>query len=85
MNLQFLTEEQAAEILQVSDRTLQRYRQNGTHQKGIHYQKMPGGGIRYINVMLQDWMMNLDDPEAHQQAIEEFRKQSAGNRRRRGA
>lgn len=85
MNLQFLTEEQAGELLQVSDRTLQRYRKDNTHLLGVHYQKLPGGGIRYIQPVLEDWMVNLHDPEAHQRAIEEFRKNLLSNRKRKGS
>lgn len=80
----FLTESQAAEMLQVSDRTLQRYRQDETLKLGVHWQKLPGGDIRYIKPLLEDWAANLNDPQAHQRAIETWRSQllSAKKRRR---
>jgi hypothetical protein len=83
MTFQLLTEEQASVLLSVGERTLQRYRQQGILQQGIHWQKMPGGDVRYIQPMLEDWAVNLHDPEAHQRAIEMWRSQMLSNRKRR--
>lgn len=83
MTFQLLTEEQAAAILKVGERTLQRYRQQETLKQGIHWQRMPGGEIRYIEPMLLDWAANLHDPDAHLQAIENFRAQLLSHKRKR--
>lgn len=78
--MQLLTEEEAAAKTKMGERTLQRYRQKGILQRGIHWQRMPGGDVRYIQEMLEDWIINLHDPEAHQRAIEAWNSHS--NRRK---
>lgn len=44
---------------------------------GVHYTRLskgPTAPIRYIKEMVLDWSLNQDDLEAHQKAIELFRK-----------
>jgi len=82
MTLQLLTEDQAAALLSMGTRTLQRYRQQKVLLQGIHWQKMPGGDVRYIQPMLEDWAVNLHDPDAHQRSIEIWRSQMLSNRKK---
>jgi len=83
MTLQLLTEEQAAAKMQFSIRQLQRLRDQGKLQKGIHYQKI-GGAIRYIEATLDNLILNWDDEVAHLRFIEAWRNQQSGKRKRGG-
>lgn len=65
---------EAAAILGVSTETLKRYRlqKDSTLIKGIHYFVWNSRVVRYNPVLLADWGMNRDTPQAHQKAIEVF-------------
>jgi hypothetical protein len=65
---------EAAAILGVSTETLKRYRlqKDSTLLKGIHYFVWNSRVVRYNPVLLADWGMNRDAPQAHQKAIEAF-------------
>ena len=52
----------------ISKRTLDRYRSKYWH-KGIHYFQ-PVQGCMYVKPMILDWMMNRQEPSAHQNAME---------------
>lgn len=76
----FLTEEEASGLLRVSRRTLQRYRKQGLLIDGLHWQRLPGGDIRYCRPLLVDWVANRKDPTAHQAAIERWRRSLLSSR-----
>jgi hypothetical protein len=47
MTWQLLTEQETAEKCRLSVDTLQRYRANKILIQGVHWQRLPGGDIRY--------------------------------------
>lgn len=83
MTFELLTERQASAKLKIGQRTLQRYRKNEVLLEGIHWQRLPSGEIRYIDLLLLDWAANLHDPDAHLQAIENFRSQLPSRKQKR--
>jgi predicted DNA-binding transcriptional regulator AlpA len=48
-----LNERQAAELMSLSVRSLQRLRQSGL---GPPYVKLPGGSVRYLPAMTERWL-----------------------------
>lgn len=80
-----ISAERAAALLDVSADTLDRLKSDpevGWIQ-GVHWQKLPRGGIRYNLALLTDWYSNAHDPAAHLRAIEAWRASLLSNRRRR--
>lgn len=80
-----LNSRRAAELLDISTDTLDRYRQSkdvGWIQ-GIHWFQLPGGEYRYNRELLEDWLANLHDPESHHRAIALFQQSLLSNRRKR--
>jgi predicted site-specific integrase-resolvase len=80
--MNFLTEQELAERLRLSVDTLQRYRRDGVLQRGVHWQKLRGGEVRYNEELINDWWANLHDPDAHQRAIEVWQSQLLSNRKK---
>jgi hypothetical protein len=54
----------------VSTKTLDRYRAKYWHC-GIHYVQ-PVQRVMYIKPMILDWILNRQEPKAHQSAMEEW-------------
>jgi predicted site-specific integrase-resolvase len=80
-----LTAKRAAELIDISMDTLNRYRADtrvGWIQ-GVHWFQLPGGEYRYNRELLEDWLANLHDPTAHQMVIEAFRTSLLSHRRKR--
>jgi hypothetical protein len=62
----------AAAILGISPETLKKYRlkPDSPFIKGIHYHVFNSRVIRYNPVLLTDWVLNQNNPVAHQRTIE---------------
>ncbi|MEM9451148.1 MAG: hypothetical protein AAGA75_21780 [Cyanobacteria bacterium P01_E01_bin.6] len=60
---------QAAKLLCVNEQTLKKYRADHWRE-GIHFFSLPGGSYRYNRMLLEDWVVNHANPQAHQTAIE---------------
>lgn len=58
-----------AKLLDVNEQTLKKYRADHWRE-GIHYFSLPGGSYRYNKMLIEDWVVNYGNPEAHQRAIE---------------
>jgi hypothetical protein len=54
----------------ISARTLDRYRAKYWHC-GIHYVQ-PVQRVMYVKPMILDWMVNRQEPAAHQRAMEQW-------------
>lgn len=81
---QFLAKKhEAARILGISSEALKKYRQQGKLIEGIHYYRWNSRTIRYNSVLLKDWAVNRDNPEALQRGIEVFLKSLPSNQSKR--
>lgn len=65
---------EAAGILGISPETLKKYRlqEGSTLIEGIHYHVWNSRVIRYNALLLADWGLHRNNPDAHQQAIEAY-------------
>lgn len=64
---------QAAQLLGISPRTLERRIEEGELQAEIHYWQ-EGGKLIFDLPLLRDWQRNRHNPTAHQRAIEARRQ-----------
>lgn len=81
-----LSPQNAAALLDISIDTLDRLRhdpESGWIQ-GVHWNKLPRGGIRYNAELLKDWFANVHDLTTHQRAIEAWRASLLSSKRKRG-
>jgi hypothetical protein len=64
----------AAEILGISPETLKKYRlqEGSTLIEGIHYYVWNSRVIKYNALLLADWGLHRNNPEAHQKAVEAY-------------
>ncbi len=65
---------EASGILGISPETLKKYRlqEGSTLIEGIHYHVWNSRVIRYNALLLADWGLHRNNPDAHQQAIEAY-------------
>lgn len=82
MMFQFVTKQQASEILNMSFSTLKKYRLDGTWMEGTHWVKLNSRCIRYNLELIQDWFHNRQDPIAHHRAIDLYHASLASNQKR---
>jgi hypothetical protein len=68
----FVNKQGACQYLKLSEATLKRYRLQGLLIEGIHWVRLNSRCIRYNLDLLQDWMRNRHNPEAHQRTIEVY-------------
>ncbi len=83
MQITFLTTDECCELLRCERDKLKSLRQEWI--SGVHYTKLakgPTAPVRYIKEMILDWTLNQDDPDAHQRAIELFRRSLPSGKRR---
>jgi hypothetical protein len=68
----FYSQKDAAQMVGLKTLTLKRFRYDGTFVKGVHF-AMPSPKVTIWNVpLIQDFLANQDDPQAHERAIESF-------------
>jgi len=70
MDYLFGNKHQAQRILGGSTETLKKYRQRGQLKENIHWIRVNPRVVRYNLTLLSDWMQNINDPLAHQRAVE---------------
>jgi tRNA(His) 5'-end guanylyltransferase len=67
--VQFVTKHKVIEALNLSDVTIKKYRRKGEWIEGIHWVRINSRCVRYNLDLIQDWMHNRHNPEAHLRAI----------------
>ncbi len=77
----FISKQDVCELLQVSERTLARYRAEYWY-RGIHYVQ-PVQKTRYNKELIEDWMVNRHDYSAHLRAIEAYQATLPSNQPKR--
>jgi predicted site-specific integrase-resolvase len=68
----FLNKQQAAELLSVSPWTLSQWRRKGALVEGIHYIKLNPRTVRYVKETLENWLLNRNDRQSHDQYCQSF-------------
>ena len=83
LDLTLLTTEKACELLQCERDALKTLRKDWIH--GVHYFRRgrgPTAPILYNRELILDWLVNQGAPEAHQRAIENFRRSLPSSQKR---
>lgn len=80
-----LNPKRAAELLDISVDTLDRYRTDAKVGwiQGVHWFQLPKGGYRHNRELLEGWLANLHDLAEHQKAVLNFRNSLLSSQRRR--
>lgn len=83
---QLVNKHKAAAILGVSPETLKKYRlqEGSTLIEGLHYHIWNSRVVRYNAVLIADWGLNRNNPEAHQRTIDAYLASLPSNQRKRG-
>jgi len=79
----FIGKIEACALLQVTERTLSRYRSSYWYL-GTHFVQ-PVQKILYNRELIEDWMVNRHDWAAHMKAIEAYQATIPSNQKRRRA
>ncbi|MBW4654468.1 MAG: hypothetical protein KME20_15735 [Kaiparowitsia implicata GSE-PSE-MK54-09C] len=72
--LLFVNKRTASECLNLSDSTLKKYRLQGEWIEGIHWVRINSRCVRYNLELIQDWLHNRGNPNAHLRAIELYQE-----------
>ena len=72
--LSFANKHRVSEQLNLSYSTLKKYRLAGDWIEGIHWVRINSRCVRYNLELIQDWLHNRDNPNAHMRAIEVYRQ-----------
>lgn len=65
-----------------SNSTLKRYKITGKLQKNINWISINSRSVRYNIVLVIDWFANINDPQSHQKAIDNYLLSMASNQRK---
>jgi CHAD domain-containing protein len=80
--LLFVNKRTASERLNLSDSTLKKYRLQGEWIEGIHWVRINSRCVRYNLELIQDWLHNRGNPNAHLRAIQTYQQGLLSNQRR---
>jgi hypothetical protein len=69
--------EDVQRLLDCSSSTIDRRREDSWHE-GIHWWK-EGGRVLFNLVLIEDWLVNQNDPAAHERAIDQWVKRLPSN------
>jgi hypothetical protein len=83
--VEFIDKHQAAKILGVQPGTLKKYRKEEKLIEGVHFVRLSAQAIRYNKVLIEDLVINWNDPLRHQQVIANYLASLPGNRKSRKA
>jgi hypothetical protein len=80
--LLFVNKRTASERLNLSDSTLKKYRLQGDWIEGIHWVRINSRCVRYNLKLIEDWLHNRGNPNAHQKAIKTYQQSLLSNQQR---
>ncbi len=80
--LLFVNKRTASERLNLSDSTLKKYRLHGDWIEGIHWVRINSRCVRYNLALIEDWLHNRGNPNAHQKAIQTYQQGLLSNQQR---
>jgi hypothetical protein len=85
---QFVGKRELSKLTGLSGDTLKKYRLQGMLSENIHWIRINPKVVRYNVPLIKDWLQNINNPQAHQQAIEAYLatllSSSKRSKRRRG-
>lgn len=71
-HFQFVGKREISKLTGLSGDTLKKYRLQGILSEGIHWIRINSKVVRYNVPLIKDWFQNINNPQAHQQAIETY-------------
>lgn len=78
----FVDKHEVTRLIGYSNSTLKRYRTTGKLQENIHWISINSRSVRYNIVLVLDWFANVNDPQSHQIAIDNYLLSMASNQRK---
>lgn len=71
-HFQFVGKREISKLTGLSGDTLKKYRLKGLLSQDIHWIRINSKVVRYNVPLVKDWLQNINDPQAHQRAIEVY-------------
>lgn len=65
----FVSKQELSQKLALSDVTLKRYRLRGEWIEGVHWKRVNCRRVLYNLDLIEDWLHNRHNPNAHQRTI----------------
>jgi hypothetical protein len=81
MKYTFCNKHEIAKLLGYSPHSLKAFRKNKIWVEEIHYIRKDSRTIRYNRELCLNWLININEPNKHQQAIEEYLQYVNSNQR----
>lgn len=69
---QFVGKREISKLTGLSGDTLKKYRLKGLLSEDVHWIRINSKVVRYNVPLIKDWLQNINDPQAHQRAIEAY-------------
>lgn len=69
MAIRFVTKHEIERLYGLSAETQKRYRLSGKWTEGIHWIRVNSRVIRYNLPLIEDWFLNVNSPQLHNQAV----------------
>lgn len=76
----FINKHKAAQILDCHPGSLYRYRKSDDWFEGVHFIEVNSRKILYNKPLIEDWLLNRDNPHRHLLTVEKFVKEKSKTR-----
>lgn len=81
--IRFVKKREISRLTGLSGETLKKYRLSGILYQDIHWIRVNSKVVLYNVPLILDWLHNINDPKAHQRAIETYYAMLPSNQKRR--
>jgi hypothetical protein len=81
--VRFVKKREIAQLTGLSGDTLKKYRLSGLLSEDIHWIRVNTKLVLYNVPLILDWLQNINDPLAHQRAIESYLSTLLSNQKKR--
>jgi Putative excisionase (DUF1233) len=81
MSHTFVNKQALSQAIGLSPHTFKKYRLSNKWVEGIHWQRINSKCVLYNLTLIQDWLANRSQPEAHNRAIEAYIRSLPSNER----
>lgn len=79
----FVKKREISKLTGLSGDTLKKYRLSGMLSEDIHWVRVNAKLVLYNVPLILDWLQNINDPLAHQRAIESYMSTLLSNKKKR--
>lgn len=79
----FVKKREISKLTGLSGDTLKKYRLSGILSEDIHWVRINSKLVLYNVPLILDWLQNINDPLAHQRAIESYMSTLLSNKKKR--